>query len=209
MNRAGASLSERSDDTGKGRVFLQAEPRIHKMLAHPVRFRIVWRLGDGPATAAQLADWLDESPKYISRLLTELQGEDLVEVIREDANPKGGKTYTYRATDRYLWDADEWSQLPEVERKNASLGICKTVNEEMGRALQSESFDEHPHRVLIRRPVWADDEAAAEIDEIYKRADSEAADAARRSAERNHSDKPPRRWFLYLISFLASPQDRS
>ena len=109
MNRAGASLSERSDGKGGGRVFLQAEPRIHKMLAHPVRFRIVWRLGDGPATAAQLADLLEESPKYISRLLTELQAEDLVEVVREEANPKGGKIYTYRATDRYLWDAEEWA----------------------------------------------------------------------------------------------------
>ncbi len=207
MNRDEKSLSERADGIGAGRVFVQPDARIHKMLAHPVRFKIVWRLGDGPATAVQLADWLEEDRQYITRLLAELRVEGLVEVVKEEPNPKGGKTYTYRATDRYLWNADEWARLPKIERKQGSLGICQTINEEIGRALQSESFDEHPHRVLIRRPVWCDDVAAAEIDEIFTRADAEAAAAARRSAERNHSGKPPRRWLLDLLAYLASPQD--
>jgi DNA-binding transcriptional ArsR family regulator len=189
-----------------GRVATHVEPRIHRMLAHPLRYAIFMRLGEGPATSAELADRLGESPKYISRQIGELLRENLVEVVEKRPNTRGGPSY--RALDRYLWDADEWAQLPQLERESASVTICQTFNREMGGALAAGTFDAHPSRVLIRRPLWGDDQAAQEIDAIYRRADKEVAEAERRSVERNHSDQRPHRILTFLTSFLVSDEDR-
>ena len=207
-----ASLQRGSDGMSNpkttGRVFAHSDPRMHKVLAHRVRYQIVMRLGEAPGTSAKLAERLGESPKYISRLIEELVAEGVVEQVGKEPGPNGGHVYTYRATDRYLWDAEEWAALPEVERKNASFAISQTLTEEIGRALQSGSFDSHQRRVLIRRPLWGDDQCLEEIDEIQSRADREIHEAERRSAERDHSNRRPHRVTTALLSFPVSPEDR-
>jgi DNA-binding transcriptional ArsR family regulator len=192
------------------RVLAYLEPRIHRMLAHPLRYAIFVKLSDGPATSAQVADMLGETPKYVSRQISELLTEHLVEVVDQRPNSQGGPVY--RAVNRFVWNVEEWTSFPPLERENASVTICTMFNDELGRSLQSGMFDAHERRVLIRRPVWGDDQALAEIDEIYVRADEAVHEVERRSAERHHSGSRPHRIMTALFSFLVSgdsPRGRS
>jgi DNA-binding transcriptional ArsR family regulator len=182
------------------------EPRVHRMLAHPLRYAIYMRLGEGPASTAELAVRLEETPKHVSRQVSELLREHLIEVVEDRPNSKGGPTY--RAVDRHIWDAEEWASLPETEKANGSVTICRIFNEELGRALSERTFDENEHRALIRHPLWGDETAAEEISAIFGRAQREVAEVERRSAERNYSGQPPLRILTFLTSFLASSVDR-
>jgi hypothetical protein len=164
------------------------------------------KLGEEPATSTQVATVLRESTKYISRQIGELLKENLIEVVERRPNSQGGPTY--RAVDRYVWSVEEWTSLPQLERENASVTICKMFNGELGASLKSGRFDAHERRVLIRRPIWGDDQAMREIDEAYVRADEEVHEAERRSAERNHSGHRPHRVLTALFSFLVSPDGK-
>ena len=74
------------------------EPRVHRMLGHPLRHAIVERLEESPATTAQLAEHLGESRKYISRQMGELLRVEVVEVADARPNSRGGSFYRVNQT---------------------------------------------------------------------------------------------------------------
>jgi len=182
----------------------QLAPRIHKMLGHPLRYAVITKLGERPWTSRELADVLHEDIKRVSEAIETLGKEGLVEVVSEEAGPKGGRVpvYGYRSA-RFVFDAEEWARLPAVERENASVMISRLLTSEIGQALNSGLFDSHRHRVLIRRPVFIDDQGAAEIDKILLQTDRRIAAAEARSTRRlaDTGEKPHR----FLTGLISAP----
>lgn len=177
------------------------DPSVYKMLANPLRYQIVMKLGEAPASPSTLAEALDESIKRVSEAIDSLVKGGLVELVEKRPGPKGGIVHLYRAT-RHVFDPDEWAQLPQAQQQAASFAITRVLFNQVARALESGSFDSHSHRVLIRRPLWVDDQGVERVDSIMIRADEEIAEVEKEAALRmSESGEQPIRLVTGQLSF--------
>lgn len=198
----------RGADTKAAELRPTGEPRIHRVLSHPVRYAVWTALGDRQYTKVELAEGLDEDSKRVSEALTFLLKEKFIEVVAEPSGENGGRIPIYRAR-RHVFDADDWAALPAIAREDASYLIFRLIATEISGALADRSFDSHPHRTLIRRPLWLDDEGVAEADAILTEADKRLVEAELRSAERLAvSGETPQRFLEALIAAPAAAADR-
>ena len=140
---------------------LQAQQ--HKMLANPLRTRILMALGKREASPKELAELLDEDFQRVCRQVRVLKEHGFIELVDEDRR-RGGVQHFYKATVRPLLDADEWEQIPQVARETNSADILQIIDRDAKEALATGDFDAHRHRVLVQMPLVVDDQGFEEID---------------------------------------------
>src|SRR3954447_8923738 len=88
-----------------------SEARIAKALAHPLRARILQRLGERVASPRDLAAELGAPLGVVSYHVRMLRDYDCVELVRTEPR-RGALRHFYRATARPNLDADQWRTLP-------------------------------------------------------------------------------------------------
>src|SRR4051795_5141955 len=111
-----------SDRSGEGRTRPAgetAEARIAKALAHPLRARILQRLGERVASPNDLAAELGAPLGVVSYHVRMLRDYDCVELVRTEPR-RGALQHFYRATARPTLDAQQWRRLPAGLRKQRS-----------------------------------------------------------------------------------------
>ncbi|WP_336215794.1 winged helix-turn-helix domain-containing protein [Nonomuraea sp. LPB2021202275-12-8] len=93
-------------------VFKISDPRVLKVVAHPLRVRLLGLLrADGSATASELGRRVAESSGSTSYHLRELAKFGFIE---EDPERRDGRERRWRARHLYTsWDNDEMSATPE------------------------------------------------------------------------------------------------
>src|SRR6187455_16827 len=96
-----------------------AEARIAKALAHPLRARILQRLGERVASPGDLAVELDAPLGVVSYHVRMLRDYDCVELVRTEPR-RGALQHYYRATARPVLDEDQWRSLPSGLRQELS-----------------------------------------------------------------------------------------
>jgi DNA-binding transcriptional ArsR family regulator len=186
----------------KARLPIGADPRVHKVLGHPVRYEIFSRLGERPWSAIELETEVGVPYEQVRDHLRLLVAEGLAECVGHSASPRGGRRTLYLA-ERFYFTAEQWAVLPPDIRKSGSFTYIELLTKEAFDALHSGAMESRDDRVLVRRPLWTDDQGAKEIEEIMVRADREVAEADRRGLERLHQsgDRPVR----LVTAFLAFP----
>ncbi len=150
------------DPASKGA--LEQQALLHKVLADPLRARILMVLGDREASPKELAEFLDEDFQQVCYRVRTLKEKGFVELVDEDSK-NGGVQHFYKASARPRLDADEWEQLPELARKTNSATTLQAVIRDARQASASGDFDAHRHRVLIRKPMVVDEQGMRELDE--------------------------------------------
>lgn len=197
-------MDERTDakPTEKVRLPLGADPRALKVLGHPVRYEIFSRLGERPWSAIELETEVGIPYEQVRDHLRMLVDEGLAECVGHTASPRGGRRTLYLAQ-RFYFTAEQWAGLPDEIRDSGSSTIIEIVTKDAVDALESGAMESRDDRVLVRRPLWTDDQGAKEIEEIMVRADREVAEVDRRSLERRHrsGERPVR----LVTAFLAFP----
>src|SRR3954453_11745439 len=93
-----------------------SEARIAKALAHPLRARILQRLGERVASPGDLAVGLRAPLGVGSYHVRMLRDYDCVELVRTEPR-RGALQHFYRATARPTLDEDQWRTLPAGLRK--------------------------------------------------------------------------------------------
>src|SRR3954462_11865534 len=88
-----------------------SEARIAKALAHPLRARILQRLGERVASPGDLAIELGAPLGGVSYHVRMLREYECVELMRTEPR-RGALQHFYRATARPRLDADQWGALP-------------------------------------------------------------------------------------------------
>src|SRR6201985_2114793 len=96
-----------------------AEARIPKALAHPLRARILQRLGERVASPGDLAVELGAPLGVVSYHVRMLRDSDCVELVRTEPR-RGALQHFYRATARPQLDADQWRTLPSGLRREVA-----------------------------------------------------------------------------------------
>ncbi|WP_017585377.1 ArsR/SmtB family transcription factor [Nocardiopsis ganjiahuensis] len=100
-------------------------PEEFKALAHPLRQRMLFLLGDRPATVSQLAVTLDTRKGNVSHHLKALRSAGLVEPA-ESRQVRGGTEQYYRRTARRIEIADA--------RPGPAAAVLRAVSEEFSEA---------------------------------------------------------------------------
>lgn len=199
----------KSQAAGVAQAVPQLEPQVHRLLGNRLRYAIFMKLGEEPASPKQLAAKLNQPLKRVSEAIEVLAKAGLVELVDKSPGPRGGIVHTYRAS-RHVFDPEEWASLPAQLQETTSVAITRVLFNQVSRALETGSFDSHNHRVLIRRPIWVDDEGVEEVDRILSRADAEVADVEKQAAvRRQSSEQTPIRLVTAQLSFPVTSDDWS
>jgi DNA-binding transcriptional ArsR family regulator len=167
-SRVGAIMPESSSaPTGT-----TSEARIAKALAHPLRARILERLGERVATPAELATELEAPLGVVSYHVRMLRNYDCIELVRTEP-VRGALQHYYRATTRVPAAEQGW-QAPEMddEGMRALFG-----------ALSGAELDD-PEIVLSRSPLELDERALGKLNRLLERTREQALAIAAESAER-------------------------
>lgn len=185
---------------------LGADHRVLKLLSNPFRYKVFCKLGERPWSATQLEPVLGESWERIREEIRLLHKEGLAEPVGAEAGPRGGRIILYRA-ERFYFTAEEWEEFPPETREAGSYTVLQLLFGEALQALSNGALESRSDRVLIREPLWTDDEGAKKIEEIMVRARTEVAAAAEESHCRlaASNEKP----VSLLTGFLSVPTAES
>src|SRR3954465_10902843 len=180
-----------------------SQPRVHGLLANPLRHDIVMKTSARPWTASELSAATGKTLKHVSKALEDLKKAGLVELVDQKPGPKGGIVRFYRAA-RFMVDAEEWEYLSMPEQASSTAKIVAELQRDQARALEGGTYYSHPHHVLIRDHRQMDDEGIRSTDKILCRAYDELIEVERESLERcGQSGEKSKEVVLGLTAFLA------
>src|ERR687897_504017 len=113
-----------------------SEARIAKALAHPLRARILQRLGERVASPGDLASELGAPLGVVSYHVRMLRDYDCVELVRTEPR-RGALQHFYKATARPNLDEGQWRTLPsglrgELAAESAARGTDAVFATELG-----------------------------------------------------------------------------
>jgi DNA-binding transcriptional ArsR family regulator len=138
------------------------EPRIAKALAHPLRFRVLWRLNEVEASPKELADELGESLPKVAYHVNVLHDVGAIELVRETPR-RGAIEHHYRAVTRAVFTDRDWAALPEGIRGQISGSVLERIVDDLRAAVESGTLDTRADRHLSFTTVALDEAGWAEI----------------------------------------------
>src|SRR3954451_11142599 len=162
-----------------------SEARIAKALAHPLRARILQRLGERVASPGDLAVELDGPLGVVSYHVRMLRDYDCVELVRTEPR-RGALQHFYRATARPQLDEDQWRTLPSGLRRERAGETIQEVVDDLGQAADGGMLDD-PELTVTRTPLELDERGWRKLNRLLSRTLEQALQIASESAAR-HSD---------------------
>src|SRR5213592_3991136 len=181
-----------------------SEARIAKALAHPLRARILQRLGERVASPGDLAVELGAPLVVVSYHVRMLRDYDCVELVRTEPR-RGALQHFYRATARPTLDEDQWKTLPSSLRKELSGETLGAIVGDMRAAAEAGTLDD-PEVIVQRVPLELDERALKKLNKLlaktHEQALAIAADAAERQVEKSPNVFPTE---VALMHFRRAP----
>jgi DNA-binding transcriptional ArsR family regulator len=159
-----------------------SEARIAKALAHPLRARILQRLGERVASPGDLAVELDAPLGVVSYHVRMLRDYDCVELVRTEPR-RGALQHFYKATARPQLEDSQWRTLPsQLRRELAGETISELVND-LAAAADAGTLED-AEIVLQRTPLELDEKAFKKLNKLLAKTHEQALAIAAESAAR-------------------------
>jgi DNA-binding transcriptional ArsR family regulator len=159
-----------------------SEARIAKALAHPLRARLLQRLGERIASPGELALELGQPLGVVSYHVRMLRDYDCVELVRTEPR-RGALQHFYRATARPALNGDDWRALPAGLRRELADETIKNMLTDLGAAADAGTLSD-PDVVLERTLLELDERARRKLDRLLGRTLEQARQIAAESASR-------------------------
>src|SRR6188768_2387855 len=141
-----------------------SEARIAKALAHPLRARILQRLGERVASPGDLAVELGAPLGVVSYHVRMLRDYECVELVRTEPR-RGALQHFYKATARPNLDDAQWRTLPaQLRRELAGETIGELVTD-LAAAADAGTLDDS-EIVLTRTPLELDEKAFKKLNKL-------------------------------------------
>src|SRR6476661_3477390 len=118
-----------------------SEARIAKALAHPLRARILQRLGERVASPGDLAVELDAPLGVVSYHVRMLRDYDCVELVRTEPR-RGALQHFYKATARPNLDEDQWRTLPSQLRRELTGETLQDLVTDLAKAADEGTLED-------------------------------------------------------------------
>src|ERR1700754_1189895 len=118
-----------------------SEARIAKALAHPLRARILQRLGERVASPGDLAAELGAPLGVVSYHVRMLRDYECVELVRTEPR-RGALQHCYRATARPNLDENQWRTLPAGLRRELAGETIQELLDDLARAADAGTLED-------------------------------------------------------------------
>jgi DNA-binding transcriptional ArsR family regulator len=172
-----------SGNTGRNRPPGEtSEARIAKALAHPLRARILQRLGERVASPGDLAVELDAPLGVVSYHVRMLRDYDCVELVRTEPR-RGALQHFYRATARPVLEEDQWRNLPSGLRKELAGATIGELVDDLGTSADAGLLED-PEVIITRTPLELDERAFKKLNKLLARTHEQALSIAAEGAAR-------------------------
>ena len=179
------SSSTPSGNTGRNRPPGEtSEARIAKALAHPLRARILQRLGERVASPGDLAVELGAPLGVVSYHVRMLRDYDCVELVRTEPR-RGALQHFYRAIARPTLDEDQWRTLPSGLRGELAGETIQELVTDLAAAADAGALED-PEIVLTRTPLELDEKAWKKLNKLLAKTHEQALAIAEESAARHN-----------------------
>jgi len=183
------------------------DPRIHAVLANPLRHEIVMRTSARPWSPTELIEATGRTKWHVEKALRELKSVNLIELVEKRPGPKGGWVYLYRAS-RFVLHAEEWERLSDATQASATGKIEAELHRDLATAIETGGYA-HPNHAMIRDHRRLDDPAMERCAEILTRAWEEIVEAEEESLGRCNGDGEPPLVVLGLAALPGAPEPPS
>jgi DNA-binding transcriptional ArsR family regulator len=161
-----------------------SEARIAKALAHPLRARILQRLGERVASPGDLAVELEAPLGVVSYHVRMLRDYECVELVRTEPR-RGALQHFYRATARPTLEDNQWRTLPAGLRRELTGETIQGLVSDLAQAADAGALED-PEVVLTRTPLELDAKGFKKLNKLLaKTHDQVLAIAAESSTRRN------------------------
>jgi DNA-binding transcriptional ArsR family regulator len=161
-----------------------SEARIAKALAHPLRARILQRLGERVASPGDLAVELGAPLGVVSYHVRMLRDYGCVELVRTEPR-RGALQHFYKATARPNLEEGQWRTLPSGLRRELTGETIQELVSDLAQAADGGKLED-PDVVLTRTPLELDQKGFKKLNKLMaKTLDQALAIASESSARRN------------------------
>jgi len=164
-----------------------SEARIAKALAHPLRARILQRLGERVASPGDLAAELGAPLGVVSYHVRMLRDYECVELVRTEPR-RGALQHFYKATARPNLDEDQWRTLPSQLRRELAGETISELVSDLGEAADAGTLDD-PEVVLNRTPLELDERGWKKLNKLLAKTHEQALAIQAESAARHNDGK--------------------
>src|SRR5437763_9119096 len=178
-----------------------SEARIAKALAHPLRARILQRLGERVASPGDLAVELGAPLGVVSYHVRMLRDYDCVELVRTEPR-RGALQHFYKATARPNLDEDQWRTLPSGLRRELAGETIQEVVDDLAQAADAGTLDD-PEVIVTRTPLELDERGWKKLNRLLSRTMEQALQIASESAERGDTSRFPTE--MAVLHFKRAP----
>jgi DNA-binding transcriptional ArsR family regulator len=185
------------------------ELRLAKALSHPLRQRLLERLGSRVASPVELAKEVDQPLNLVAYHVRVLERRGILELVR--TRPRRGATeHFYRATVPAVLDDSQWRRLPSTIRSLLAGRTLENIWEDTAAAAESGRLardDVHVTRALLELDETGWRELSALLIATFERALELQDDSRDRMAE---SGEAPIASELAMLHFerADSPAER-
>jgi DNA-binding transcriptional ArsR family regulator len=179
MSTVSSSSSTHGDTRPAGET---SEARIAKALAHPLRARILQRLGERVASPGDLAAELGAPLGVVSYHVRMLREYECVELVRTEPR-RGALQHFYRATARPRFEAQQWRSLPSGLRRELAGETIAQLLDDLGDAADAGTLDD-PELVVTRTPLELDERGWRKLNRLLARTHEQALAIASESSAR-------------------------
>ena len=163
-----------------------SEARIAKALAHPLRARILQRLGERVASPGDLAVELGAPLGVVSYHVRMLRDYDCVELVRTEP-VRGALQHFYKATARPSLDEAQWRTLPTTLRGELIGETIQGLVDDLAAAAGAGRLED-PDVVLKRTPLELDERGYRKLNKLMAKTLDQALAIAAESADRGSAD---------------------
>src|SRR3954471_23188143 len=191
------------------------DPRFVKAMSHPLRVRILARLGERTASPNELAEWLDAPLGTVAYHVRPLRRLGLV-ALRGETRVRGAAQHHYRALPRPLLTDDAWAAAPPIA-KQALVGSTLQVIDEHARASAAAGGFDHADAHITRTLLHLDEDGWQELSractrllEEVERIEADASDRLAHDPDGHRERQTGLVMMLFEATRLAGdePRDR-
>jgi DNA-binding transcriptional ArsR family regulator len=169
-----------------------------RLLAHPLRDRLLFEYQGDPTSPSKVARRLGESVSLVSYHTDVLARNGCLELVRTERR-RGAIEHFYRAIVAQDIEDEDWPRVSAPIRRTLVRGVLGAATDEARRAALDGSFDE-PRSHISRSLLELDDQAISEVSRILRQV---VDDVARISAESRARAAPDRRPYELVILHFA------
>ncbi len=177
------------------------DPRIVKMLAHPLRVRILGMLEGRVASPTELADELGIPLGTVSYHVRTLHRLAMIELVKE-ARRRGAVEHYYTTVEPARISDEAWAVMPDIVKRATVAARLHSIGSYVNAAAAEGGFDAgdaHMTRTpaVLDQQGWSD--IAGELRQLLKRIEQVQTESAERMASGDHGSERPVQVVLMLF----------